>query len=460
MMSALPLSEIVREIGASVKQGVVLNDMTIHSVCTDTRQIKTGDLFVALSGDNFDGNQFVAQAAEGGAVAAVVSQLQASDLPQLRVDDTQLALGRIAHANRRQFSGSVIALTGSAGKTTCKEMVASILAEKGEVLATKANLNNEIGVPLTLLQIAPEHEFAVVEMGAARAGDIAYLTQFAEPDISVLTNAMPVHIEGFGSLQTIANTKGEIFECLSEDGVAVINMDDAFASQWRDQAARAEIVSFSKTNSAADVFASNIMLTTSGSMTFSLHSHQGVIDISLQLLGQHNVTNALAAAAAALAAGAELAQVKTGLEKVQPVYGRLKAITLKHALLIDDSYNANPESVKAAIDVLKHCEGKRCLVLGTMGELGDMAESGHLEVAHYAREQGIEKMLAVGEFALAQLEAFAGKGKAYTKAEELLQDLNQFKGATAILVKGSRSARMERIVEALQHNNKHLGERE
>lgn len=443
-MSALSLSHVAKETG-----GQLLGDASFVNVCTDTRSLQQGDLFVALGGDNFDGNRFVAAAANGGACAAIISADADVDIPTVQVTDTRMALGIIARMNRRQFNGPVIALTGSAGKTTTKEMVASILAEMGAVLATKANLNNEIGVPLTLLAIDKQHDYAVVEMGASRAGDIAYLTQFAEPTISVLTNAMPVHIEGFGNVETIAKTKGEIFECLPANGAAVINLDDRFCSQWRQQAGAAVVTTFSKANTAADFYASEIQLHNTGVTSFNLHAQGKNIAINLGLLGEHNIVNALAASVAAVAAGASLAQLKLGLEKVQPVSGRLKPFVHSGQTIIDDSYNASPGSVKAAIDVLAGFTGMRCLVLGTMGELGDMASASHREVAVYAREKGIEQFVMVGEYAELAVAAFGAGGRAYVELDQLLSALDVLMPSSVILIKGSRSARMERAVDAL-----------
>jgi UDP-N-acetylmuramoyl-tripeptide--D-alanyl-D-alanine ligase len=325
-------------------------------------------------------------------------------------------------------------------------MIASILACKAKVLATKGNLNNEIGVPLTLLQIDSSYQYAVIEMGASRAGDIAYLCQFAEPDIALLTNAMPAHIEGFGDVDTIAQTKGEIFAGLSSTATAVINFDDQYYAQWCQQAASASLVSFSKSNAAADFYATGIKQSTTGRCDFVLHSMQGGVPVSLPLLGEHNVANAVAAAAAAMAAGASMQQVKEGLEKISAVSGRLKAERCGDRTLIDDSYNANPGSVMAAIDVLSGFVGQRCLVLGTMGELADQ------QVAAYARDKGIEQFIAVGDYAALMCAEFGGQSKAYSQMEPLLAEHDQLINASVVLIKGSRSARMERLLVAMRTN--------
>lgn len=451
MMSALSLATIAAQTGGKVKQNVT-QDVTFSRVCTDTRSIKKGDLFVALSGENFNGNLFVNEAANSGAVAAVVSDATEASIPCLQVEDSRLALGLIAKANREQFTGPLVGLTGSAGKTSTKEMVASILSEMGNVLATRGNLNNEIGVPQTLLQLEPSHDYAVVEMGASNKGDIAYLMQFVEPTISVLTNAMPVHIEFFGSLETIGQTKGEIFEGLADTGTAIINLDDQFYQQWCAQAGSSSITTFSKNNTEADFYASDITLQPAGLTSFVLHTSSSAISISLSVLGEHNVMNALAAAAAAVAAGASLENVKNGLEKVQPVTGRLKAYSQGGQTVIDDTYNASPGSMKAAIDVLVGFAGVRCLIMGTMGEMGDMTVSSHKEVAEYAKEKGVEQVLAVGEYAEIVAQTFGHGCVAHNDMSELLPVLETIK-ATTILIKGSRSARMERVVEALLATN-------
>ncbi len=449
MMSELLLSDIASETG-----GQLFGEASVHNVCTDTREVKPGDLFVALVGEHYDGNQFVSDASKAGAVAAVVSGNVTTDIPCVKVDDTRFALGQIAKLNRQKFTGPVVALTGSAGKTTTKEMVSSILSERGAVLATEANFNNEIGVPLTLLAIDSSHQFAVVEMGASRVGDIAYLTQFAEPTIAVLTNAMAVHIEGFGSIESVAKTKGEIFESLSEDGVAIINLDEPFFQQWLQQAGKASFATFSKLDTSANFYASGIRVQQDGSTVFDLHTTRRTIGVKLAFLGEHNVLNAVAAAAAAVAAGATVDEVKKGLEAVRPVDGRLKACVYSERTVIDDSYNASPGSVKAAIDVLSGFSGRRCLILGTMGELGELAEGGHRDVAAYARDSGIEQLLVVGEFAPLIAEVFGAGCLPFSDLQKLFDSIDENLDAAVVLVKGSRSAQMERVVEALKHNNK------
>lgn len=444
MMTSLTLSEI-----AEAAQGQFSLDARFSGVSTDSRATNAGDLFVALSGDNFNGNQFVEDSADAGAVAAVVTENVITDLPVLRVADSRLALGAIARINRRNFSGPLVALTGSAGKTTTKELVASILSESGRVMATRGNFNNEVGVPLTLLRLQPEHDYAVVEMGASRAGDIAYLVAFAEPTVAVLTNAMPAHLESFGDLETIAVTKGEIFSGLDSNGVAVLNFDDQFFSQWQQSCSHCHQLTFSKSNSKADVYASDIRINAQALTEFNMHLKGKKIAISLPLLGEQNVANALAAGAAALAAGVDSEQIKRGLEKVEPVKGRLKPLRGQRCQIIDDTYNASPGAVKAAIDVLQSFAGSNSLVLGMMGELGEDAECLHGDIADYARDHGIDQLLVVGRFAAMMAARFGDNAYAFESMSDLLTALDSLISADVVLVKGSRSTAMERVVDSL-----------
>jgi UDP-N-acetylmuramoyl-tripeptide--D-alanyl-D-alanine ligase len=449
MMSALSLSEVFRHTGDEL-----IGDASFNRVSIDTRTLQKNDLYVALSGENFDGNEFVKQAEGSGAVAAITSYEAKTALPVIKVKDTRLALGLIARTNRRKFLAPLIALTGSAGKTTTKEMISSILADKAKVLATRGNLNNEVGVPLTLLEINTDHHYAVVEMGASRLGDIAYLCQFAEPTIALLTNVMPAHLEGFGDVETIAKTKGEIFESLSAEATAVINYDSPYCQQWCSLAKPASVVTFSLNNQSANYYSSDIRHKAGAGCEFVLHTPKGSLSLTLALLGAHNVQNAVAAAATAMEAGASLENIKHGLEKITAVDGRLKLSTCGDMTIIDDSYNANPSAVMAAIDVLSEFVGKRCLVLGTMGELADQAEKSHKQVAAYARDKGIEQLVAVGDYAGTMCEVFGFQSKAYRQIEDLLADCDQVLDASVVLIKGSRSARMERLLERLQINDK------
>lgn len=450
MMASLQLTQInnyLRDQGIGTE---LTGDALIERICTDSRQVKSGDLFVALSGENFNADQFVADVVVNQAGAAVVSERQAVDLPQLVVGNTRLALGHIAAQQRDQFSAPVIALTGSAGKTSTKEMLASILSEQGEVLATKGNLNNEVGVPLTLLNLAPQHQYAVIEMGAAKKADIAYLCQFVKPNIALVTNALQAHLAGFGSKDVIAETKGEIYLGLKGDDVAIINMDSQYASLWLEQAKNAQHKTFSLLDHSADVYAEDIH-ELSHATEFLLCAQGKKLAVRIALLGRHNVANALAAAATALAAGVLLENVQLGLAKVSAVAGRLNLIHVNKKLtVIDDSYNANPDAVKVAVDVLVQSDEQSCLVLGDMGELGEDELALHHDVGVYCRNHHVSHLVAIGN--LAQ-EAAAGFGKgalAFETFEHFAAAGLPYCQQGAVLVKGSRSSRMERVVDIIK----------
>ena len=444
MINPLDLREIATELNAPYS-GVAL---MVNGVSTDSRQINSGDLYVALRGERFDGHEFIADVSARGAVAVVVDHPVTTAAAQLNVTDTRAALGLIARCNRRRFNHPVIGITGSAGKTTTKEMVAAILARCGTTLATRGNLNNEIGVPLTLLKIDSEHRYAVIEMGAARAGDIEYLCRFAEPTVGIVTAVMPVHLDGFGDVDTIAKTKGEMFAGLAANGIAIINADEPYVPLWRQQAGARRVVTFGFDDSA-DVTARAIVLSLEGTR-FELNAPQGRIEIALNLLGRHNLRNALAAAAAALSVGAPLTAVRDGLAGLMPVAGRLQPRRgLTGNTVIDDSYNANPGAVKAAIDVLAGYTGRRLLILGNMAELGPDSEALHRDVARHAKLRGIEALWAVGKRADAMVEEFGSDARAFENNAALLAQIRHTDTADAILVKGSRSAGMEAVVAVL-----------
>lgn len=426
-------------------------DVEFRGVSTDSRTLQADNLFVALSGPKYDAHHFIYQALARGASAALLSQQIEISLPTLQVADTRLALGQLANAWRLCFELPVVAVTGSNGKTTVKEMIASILGQGGAGLVTQGNLNNDIGVPLTLLQLDAAHRFAVIEMGANHAGEIAYLTRLTHPGVALITNAGPAHLEGFGSVEGVAHAKGEIFQGLNEQGVAVINADDAYAPLWRRLAGARRSVSFGLTQ-PADVSA-DWEACGDGSLVHMRTPH-GVIDVDLPLPGRHNVLNALAATAAALAAGAVPAQVKQGLEAMQSVRGRLQTKPgLYGARVIDDTYNANPASFTAAIHVLAQQPDKRWLVLGDMGELGADAPALHAQVGKTARDAGIDRLYAVGPLSQAAVQAFGPGGVHRADQGALVMALQSALAETqdkvTLLVKGSRSAHMETVVAGL-----------
>lgn len=444
MMAPLSLHDIAQALGVTGSYNGI-----VESVSSDSRALGQGALFVALRGENFDGHEFIEAAAKQGAIAAIVERPNSVNLPQLQVNDTLAALGQIAALNRQQFvaaGGRVVALTGSCGKTSCKEMLSSILRQQAGVLATRGNLNNEIGVPQTLLTIGPEHQLAVIEMGAAKPGDIGYLCQFAAPEVALITNAAPAHLEGFGSVEAVAKTKGEIYEALPQSGTAIINADDRFAAQWRAATTAGRIVSVSLRENSADIYASDIRTNAAGA-SFVLHAQGQKTQVQLPLLGEAMVMNALLASAAALALGATLTQVVDGLAGVAAVPGRLHAIAQPWGLLIDDSYNANPASVRAAIDVLRRCEGRRILVLGDMAELGEDSAALHREVGRYAVESGIELLLTCGPYTKYTTEATVPHGLHFADRAALTTALlNIIEDGDSVLVKGSRSSGMDEVV--------------
>lgn len=453
MIAPLSLAAVAATLGALLQQG----DARFTRVATDSRQLQPGDLFVALRGANFDGHDFLHTAANAGACGLVVEEFDASlSLPQLVVRDTLLALGQIARLNRDAFAYPLIAITGSSGKTTVKTMVADILRECGSVLMTQGNFNNHIGVPLTLLQIARDHTFAVIEMGASSIGEIGYLCTLAKPDVALVNNVMPAHIAGFGSLENVALAKGEIYLGLAAQGTAVINIDDAFAPQWLALIKQQTMITVSLTNASADCFARNISATAECT-SFTLVVQQDAIDINLPTPGEHNIRNALAAAACAFAVGASLTHIKQGLEKFVPVSGRLsRQHTPDGALVIDDSYNANPGSVRAAIQVLATQPGQKVLVLGDMGELGEHAELLHAEIGRFAKAQQIHRLLTVGSLSRHASEAFGENGQHFATQAELMQVLNALiEKQMTLLIKGSRSAKMDVIVRELCEVSSH-----
>ncbi len=424
-------------------------DRTFDGVCTDTRTLAGGELFVALKGPNFDGGDYLAEAARRGAAGALVARRTDDTIPQIAVADTRLALGELARSWRRQQPAVVIGITGSNGKTTLKELTAACLAEVAPALATAGNLNNDIGMPLMMTRIEPSHRYAVLEMGANHAGEIAYLCGLAEPDVVAITNAGAAHLEGFGSVEGVARAKGEILQSALRPSVAVLNADDRYFDYWRGLVRDVRMLSFAL-DAAADVRAEHIE-SDSGGSGFRLLLPVASLDVRLSLPGRHNVRNACAAAAIATALGVEPGHIRAGLEKVRPVAGRLQPMDLPGgAALYNDSYNANPLSVVAAAEFLAGLAGPGILVLGDMGELGADAERLHREVGTAARMAGVSRLLATGELSRHAVEAFGERGAWFGDLDGLVHTLRgELAPGTNVLVKGSRFMRMERIVAAL-----------
>lgn len=426
-------------------------DVTFSRICTDSRELQPGDLYVALVGEHFDGNEFVQQALEKGACAVVVSNPEAAKAPCLEVRDTTVALGELALLNRERSTALIVAITGSQGKTTVKEMIGRILNVSRSVLVTRANCNNHVGVPLTLLALEASHECAVIELGASGLGEIAYTVRLAKPHVSVLTNASETHLEGFGSLEGVVRTKGEIIDGLAPDGIAVLNGDDPHFPLWLARAGNRHVVRFGLHASTSDCYASDIQIDPLTGTRFTLHTQAGRSTIELGLLGLHNVVNALAASAASLAAGASLADVSAGLAQVKPVPGRLCLFsTSTGATLIDDTYNASPSSFRAAIDVLARFPGKRVLIVGDMGELGPDREEAHAGVGAYARECGIDALWSTGKLSALAARGFGKDAVHFEQISQLVDHARIALGKESfVLVKGSRSSAMERVVEKL-----------
>ncbi|MBV1869865.1 MAG: UDP-N-acetylmuramoyl-tripeptide--D-alanyl-D-alanine ligase [Gammaproteobacteria bacterium] len=457
------LSLIAQAIKAKQVEFTAESDIDISQVNTDTRFIEKGDLFVALKGPNFNGHDYLSDAYKKGCVAAIVDTFdERLLLPQLVVKDTRIALGLMAEAWRNQFNDlKVIGITGSCGKTTVKEMLFEILGEIAPTLATKGNFNNDIGVPLTLLRLNASHRFAVLELGANAMGEIAYTANMIHPDVAVITNAAAVHVEGFGGLANIVREKAEIYKSLTRQGCAVVNGDDANAPLWLDQikeSGAACLVSAEKAYSesgsiAADVWAQDVQQEELGGYRFDICSQSNRIPVYSSLAGFHNVSNALLVAAAAKCLNVPDQAIKTGLDKVKPAPGRLNIHTQNafDVVLIDDTYNASPHSVKAAIKFLSSYPEEQLLILGDMGELGDEASKYHFEIGQYAKESGVHHLLATGRFSKSVIEGFDGQGVCFDKQEALIESLPQYlEAGMTVLVKGSRSTHMEKVCDKIR----------
>ena len=454
---------------------LAINDLAIDDLVTDSRAIdKDSDkkiAFLALKGPSFDGHRFAEQVIKQGCQLLIVDHYlnEVKNTVQLVVNDTRIALGKIAAFVKKEVAPKTVGITGSSGKTTVKEMVAAILSRLGNVLATNGNFNNDIGVPLTLLRLDNSHDFAVIEMGANHMGEIAYTTALTQPDVAVINNIAAAHLEGFGDLCGVARAKGEIFSGLGENGIALYNQDTKYTSKWQWRLTDKTVRTFSCFNTGAgkaNSYSDNVNLDKNGCATFTLHTEQGCCDVTLTVPGKHNVCNAVAAAAIALEFGASLEDIQLGLAQMQPVKGRLNLHqfenkkTGRNIKLIDDSYNANLESAKAAAQLLSNYPGKQLLILGDMGELGSEARSYHQEVGEFAKRLKLNTLLSLGVLSQAASDAFAKENhndeqsQHFNQRSELMahlftlldQQLSVGQQDIAILVKGSRSAHMEHVV--------------
>ncbi len=455
-MSRCGLSTLA-EVAEALGLPVPVRDLPIGGIVTDTRALTPGSLFVALRGERFDAHDFLGQARAGGAAAAVVEAGAMLDrgapdgLALLEVADTRLALGLLGRARRRAWGGPLVAVTGNSGKTTVKEMLSALLARRGATLATRGNLNNDFGAPLTLLELTPAHCQAVVELGANHPGEIAWTSVLAEPEVAVITNVTGAHVGEFGGMGHIAQAKAEILAGLPADGVAVLNRDDAYFATWARLAAPREVRDFGL-DPRARVTARALACDEQGRYAFTLVADGAELGrVQLGLLGRHNLANALAAAAAALAMGLAPDDVVASLAEVAPMPGRLSvAAGVNGSRLLDDTYNANPGAVKAALDLLVTLPGPHWCLLGAMGELGEASERLHAEIGEYARKLGIDFLGTCGEAAQAASRAFGAAGCHFQEREALVRHaLHHLPPGASVLVKGSRSAAMERVVTAL-----------
>ncbi|MCY4358703.1 MAG: UDP-N-acetylmuramoyl-tripeptide--D-alanyl-D-alanine ligase [Gammaproteobacteria bacterium] len=449
-----------QELAKTMQAQVIGRNVMFSSLSTDTRTLQGGDAYLALRGEHFDGHDFCEVAASAGASTLIVERASTVAAAQLVVKDSHQALADIARFNRLRSQATVIALTGSQGKTTVKEMIGSILTKCGSTHITRTNLNNTIGVPLTLLQLEEGHKYAVIEMGANRAGEIAFSVEATQPDIALLTGASAAHVEGFGSLEGIVEAKGEILDGLSAEGIAVLNADDPHVQRWIDRSAHCRVVLFSGSESIAsgsrrehqaDFLARQIKTHGGQGVEFELATPSGSTIVSLHLLGEHNAINAAAAAAVAMEAGASLEQVRQGLEAVQPVRGRLVQLAGRNgSIVIDDTYNASPSSAMAAIDVLAQFAESKVLIVGDMKELGAESAKFHANVGAYAKGCCIDTLWACGEFAQETTNAFGPSALMFASQQALIRHCQQQTHRGVVyLVKGSRGARMENVVRGL-----------
>lgn len=431
-------------------------DCMLNHFCIDSREVKPGDVFIAIKGEYQDGKTFISQAIEQGARAIIVESEyhEPCQVPLFKVDSAQNTLANCARFWREQHDIKIAAITGSSGKTTVKGLLTSICEQHAQTLSTKGNYNNELGLPLTLLNLSSEHKLAVLEMGAAKIGDINYLCHIAKPNVVLVNNVFPAHVETFGSLQNIATAKSEIYSSLPEDGIAVLNRDSQYSEYFLNRIAGRRTISYSLRDIRANVYANNIRFM-NNAMQFELVLFKKQVWINLPLLGEHNVANALAAAAMAHAMGLSVEEIQQGLESYQGTDARLMSMPgLNQASIIDDTYNANPGSVAAAIKVLSAFDGDKILVMGDMAELGKNAKDYHYDIGKQAKELGIDKLYCVGKFARSIQDGFGYNAFMFEQkwqlADALLPYLNQ---KTTVLVKGSRSSKMEDILHKIKRSD-------
>ena len=448
MIRDYSLVELASALNAELKG----SDAMIERVITDSRNARSGDLFVALKGERFDAHQFIEQVSQQGASAVVVDHPVELPITQLVVADTRIALGQLGALNRQQFSGQIVAVTGSAGKTSVKEMLSVMFSSLAPTLATRGNLNNDIGAPLTLLELGPKHEFAVIELGASAVGEIDYTSALTRPHVAILNNAMEAHVEGFGSLENIVQAKSEIYDGLVDSGIGIVNLDDPHADIWVDKLNRLNKrwIGFGL-NESATLCATNLSVNDHGCYGFTLNYQGQQFAVQLSVMGRHMVSNALAAVSAWVASGQSILSAIEPLQSYTGFKGRLQVHSLTPSLtLIDDSYNASPSAVKAAIDTLMTLEGEHLLVLGDMAELGRDEVALHAEIGRYAKQQRVDRLMASGPLMANAVAAFGEGADHFESRDELITNLiDNLPKEGALLVKGSRSAAMDRVVDAL-----------
>ena len=452
-MISMLLSEAAKILGSSLTG----EDVVFLGCSTDSRTTEEGNLFIALKGEYFDGHQYISVAEKNGASSLIVDSEVVYTKPFIRVEDTRKAMGLLAKSWREKITIPLIAITGSNGKTTVKEMVTSILSTVSSVHSTSGNLNNDIGVPKTLFGLNKKHNYAVIEMGANHLGEIEWLSKISSPNIAVITQCAPAHLEGFKNVESIAKAKAEIFSGLQTSGTAIINADDMYFDFWKNSCKEINKLTFGIKTKNADVRAENIKLSMDDLLiNFTLISAHGSVGICLPILGEHNVMNALAAASCCLSLDISLQSIKDGLENIKSIKGRLEIKTgKKHVKIIDDTYNANPTSFDAAIETLCGFDGLRYIVLGDMGELGDKAKQFHRDVGKLAKRKNVDGLFTIGKLSVNASNDF-GAGAFHFDSYEALEKalIKSLDKNSTILIKGSRAMKMERIVNALMRDEK------
>jgi UDP-N-acetylmuramoyl-tripeptide--D-alanyl-D-alanine ligase len=451
------ISMSLSKAAAAINVSFIGEDIVFTGCSTDSRTIEDGNLFIALSGENFDGHDYVSVAEQNGASSLMLEKEISHDKPVIQVENTRKAMGLLARTWRDELSIPLVAITGSNGKTTVKEMVSSILSVISEVHSTSGNFNNDIGVPLTLFGLDKKHQYAVVEMGANHPGEIEWLSAIARPNVAVITQCAPAHLEGFGSVEGVAKAKAEIYSGLQSSGTAIINADDDYADYWKKTCEHLSQFSFGIKSDAADVTAKNIkVISEKNAIQFELVCDKESIEILLPLSGEHNVMNALAAAACCISLDVSLSSIKTGLENMTPVKGRLQIKTGKQgSRVIDDTYNANPTSLNAALKVLSQYKGTNYLVLGDMGELGNTEVQLHKEAGELAKQAGVDKLFAIGQLSINAVENFGTGAHHFDSHDDLNKALMKcVDKESTVLVKGSRTMQMERVVDMLTEGQK------